>query len=336
MGNPGQRRAIIDVGTNSVKLLVADVLASWVAPVHEESQQTRLGTGFYQTNRLQRPVIGQTAVAVAKFARTAAQLGATPPRVIGTSAARDARNIGELVESIRQASGLEMEVLSGQQEADWVFHGVTTDPKLAQLSLLILDVGGGSTEFIVGEKSIPRFTNSYPLGSVRLLERLRPGDPPGLDKLAQCRAELREFLELHAAPSVAPALRQSGGPVRLIGTGGTATILARMEAKMEDFNRERIESISLTAKQLSARLEGLWQATLADRQKIPGLPASRADVILTGTAILDAIMQQFDFGQLHISTRGLRYWALLEQDKKRAGAIAASALPTTKLTNPCP
>jgi exopolyphosphatase/guanosine-5'-triphosphate,3'-diphosphate pyrophosphatase len=330
---PDHRRAVIDVGTNSVKLLVAGVTGSLVSPIHEESQQTRLGAGFYQTGQLQRPVIARTAEAVAKFARTAAELGATPPRVIGTSAARDAVNIGELVEAIRRASGLEMEVLSGRQEADWVFRGVTTDPKLAQLSLLILDVGGGSTEFIVGEKSIPRFSNSYPLGSVRLLERLHLADPPGLEKLAECRASLREFLDQRAAPSIEPALRQCNGPVYLIGTGGTATILARMEGKMDDFDRQRIESISLTSKQLSARLENLWQKTLADRQRIPGLPASRADVILTGTAILDAIMQQFKFAQMQISTRGLRYWALLEQDFDKKGGRHCSVRPPNNQTN---
>ncbi len=333
MGNSHHRRAVIDVGTNSVKLLVAEVAELTVAPVHEESHQTRLGAGFYQTGQLQRPAIARTAEAVAKFARTAAEMGAAPARVIGTSAARDAANIGELTEAIRTASGLEMEVLSGGQEADWVFRGVTTDPKLALPSLLILDVGGGSTEFIVGEKSVPRFSNSYPLGSVRLLEQLHPADPPGLEKLAECRAALRDFLAHNVASAIEPALCQCSAPVRLVGTGGTTTMLARMEGKMRDFDRRRIESIPLTSKHLSATLELLWQMNFADRQKIPGLPPNRADVILTGAAILEAIMRQFHFAEMEVSTRGLRYWAVVEQDVEKKGGRHCSVRPPNNQTN---
>jgi exopolyphosphatase / guanosine-5'-triphosphate,3'-diphosphate pyrophosphatase len=307
------RRAVIDVGTNSVKLLVGDITGGAVTPVLEASKQTRLGAGLYSTRRLQAPAIALTAEAAAEFCKTAAKLGAAPARVIATSAARDATNAHELTEAIQRACGLEMEVISGDKEADWVFRGVTTNPKLAQSPVLILDVGGGSAEFIVGDNAVPQFRSSYNLGTVRLLEQLRPGDPPGLRALLQARVWLRDFLKKEVVPLLRPALHVRQ-PVRLVATGGTATFLARIEAKMADFDRDKIEATTLTLDGIRRELESHWQMTQAQRQKIVGLPPNRSDVILTGVAIFEAIMEQFGFQDLTVSTRGLRYWALLQRE----------------------
>jgi exopolyphosphatase/guanosine-5'-triphosphate,3'-diphosphate pyrophosphatase len=312
MSAPPQRSAVIDVGTNSVKLLVADVAGSHITPVAEESNQTRLGAGFYATRQLQPAAIAKTAAAAANYSVKAASMGASSVRIIGTSAARDALNAPALATAIRQESGLPMQILTGEEEAEWVFRGVASDPRLARLPVLILDVGGGSTEFIVGENSVPQFCRSYALGTVRLLEQLQPGDPPGLDALARCRAFLREFLDKQVVPALEPALRQCGGEPQLVGTSGTASILARMEARAEGFNREQIESTVLPLARLRALLEEQWQLPLAARRKTPGLPPDRADVILTGMAIYESIMDRFGFARLRISTRGLRYWALLQ------------------------
>ena len=309
---PPQRRAVIDVGTNSVKLLVADVAGSRITPALEESNQTRLGAGFYATRQLQPTAIAKTAAAVAGYSATAAKWGAASVSIIGTSAARDALNSAELAAAIRQKAGLPLRILSGEEEAEWVFRGVASNPKLARQPVLILDVGGGSTEFIVGENGLPRFGRSYPLGTVRLLEQLQPGDPPGLEALGRCRAFLREFLEQQVVPALQPVLQQCGGEVQLVGTSGTASILARMETRAKDFNREQIEATVLPAGRLRALLEEQWQLPLAGRRKTPGLPPDRADVILTGIAIYEAIMDRFGFARLQISTRGLRYWALLQ------------------------
>jgi len=144
------RRAVIDVGTNSIKLLVADIAGGVVEPVLEMSEQTRLGAGFFETRQLQPQAIAQTARAVASFAAKARELRAVSTRVIATSAARDAVNPGELTSAIESAAALKVEIISGEQEADLAFQGVNTDPELAQHPLLLLDVGGGSTEFILG------------------------------------------------------------------------------------------------------------------------------------------------------------------------------------------
>jgi exopolyphosphatase/guanosine-5'-triphosphate,3'-diphosphate pyrophosphatase len=240
-------------------------------------------------------------------------LGASSTRVIATSASRDAANGQELIDAVKNTAGLSIEVISGQLEAAWAFRGVTSDPLLAPLALLILDLGGGSTEFIVGENSLQIFSHSYDLGTVRLLHELNLQDPPGLGTLKEVRARLKDFLDRQVAPDLEPALRKCTQPVQLIGTGGTATILARMEAKMETFDREKIEATRLQLEQLCSDTERLWQMPLAQRQKIVGLPPNRADVILTGMAIYESIMARFGFSELRISTRGLRFAALLEK-----------------------
>jgi exopolyphosphatase/guanosine-5'-triphosphate,3'-diphosphate pyrophosphatase len=310
------RRAVIDVGTNSVKLLVADVAGHDVRPVWEDSKQTRLGSGFYETHRLQPEPIAKTARAVAQFAGLAREVKATSIRVIATSAARDAVNPAELLSAIEAACGLKVEIISGEQEAEWAFHGVTTDPGLARQPLLLLDVGGGSTEFILGQGEHKHFRHSFPLGTVRLMEKIPHGDPPSPKELAACREWLRTFFAKEVQPKLEPAiLRETGrdpAEVQLVGTGGTASILARMEAGLEDYDRERIEAARLSRERLRRRVEQLWGLPLIERQQIAGLPPKRADVILTGVAIYEAVMEQFDFRELRVSTRGLRFAAVME------------------------
>ena len=312
------RRAVIDVGTNSVKLLVADVRGSTVEPVAEQSEQTRLGAGFYETHRLQPQAIAHSARAVASFAAKARELQAVSTRVIATSAARDAVNPADLTSAIEQASGLKVEIISGGQEADWVFRGVTTTPELVSQPLLLLDVGGGSTEFILGRGGEKHFGKSYPLGTVRLLEKLPHHDPPGITELTAYRQWVKDFLATAVRPDLEPALRRETGansgvrPVRLIGAGGTTAIMARMEARLETYDRGRIESTRLGIAQTRAQVERLWGLPLAERKKITGLPGDRADVILPGVVIYEAVMEEFGFQELRVSTRGLRFAAVMD------------------------
>jgi len=307
------RRAVIDVGTNSVKLLVASVQGQTVEPLLEKGEQTRLGQGFYETHVLQPAAIHQTAQAVADFTTLATQWEAATVRLIATSAARDAKNQQELVCALHAVSGLTVEVISGQQEAEWVFRGVAADPKLRGRRVLILDVGGGSTEFIYGEGLHHTFQKSVPMGSVRLLETLRPLDPPSLADLAGCRSWLHSFFGREVTPALEPFLRDGGrASTQLVGTGGTATILARMAGRLREFDREQIDGTRLTRQQILDWMVHLWSLSLASRKKIVGLPSKRADVILMGTAIYEAVMEQIDFAELSVSTRGLRFGALLE------------------------
>jgi exopolyphosphatase / guanosine-5'-triphosphate,3'-diphosphate pyrophosphatase len=306
------RRAVIDVGTNSIKLLVADVRGRDVQPVHEESKQTRLGKGFYESNRLQPEAIARTAEAVWEFAEIARDKNAASIRVIATSAARDAVNPTDLTSAIERASGLKTEIISGAREAELAFQGVATDAELATHPLLILDVGGGSTEFILGHGTKKSFAHSFPLGTVRLMEKFPHSDPPTRGEFTKCRDWLENFLRGEVRPQLAPALKNETGEIRLVGTGGTTGILARIEKKLDRFDREKIEATQLNLEQLKSHRKNLWKLPLERRKEIPGLPKLRADVILTGVIIYEAVMEEFSFNQLRVSTRGLRFAAVMD------------------------
>jgi exopolyphosphatase/guanosine-5'-triphosphate,3'-diphosphate pyrophosphatase len=307
---PFPTRAVIDIGTNSVKLLVGVVEERNVRPLLEKSEQTRLGQGFYETQRLQAQPIQHTAEVVAAFVQEAKTVfGLATVRVIATSAARDAINQQELLDSIEKACGLSVEVISGDQEADWVFEGVTSDVTFATDPLLVMDVGGGSTEFIAGQGTRKTYRNSFKIGTVRLLEGIQIQDPPTLEDWAKCLETITTFVRDQIVPMVSPALAPRS---RLVATGGTATILARIKYSLRSFEREKIEGAAITRCELYDTQEQLWSLPLVERKKIVGLPSKRADVILAGVAIYIAIMEVFGFDLVNISTRGLRYAALLQ------------------------
>jgi len=312
------RRAVIDVGTNSIKLLVAEVAGHDVQPLWEDSRQTRLGQGFYESHRLQPEAIEKTAGVVAGFAEAAREWKVESIRVIATSAARDANNSRELTSAIERASGLKVEIISGGQEADWAFQGVTTDPELAKHPLWLLDVGGGSTEFILGHGQRRHFAHSFPLGTVRLLEQIPHRDPPARAELAACRAWLKDFLRTKVRPTLAAELRSEArfAPAnprgQLVGTGGTTSILACMESELPSYDRGRIEATRLSLDRVTWHRKRLWHLPLAERKQIIGLPKNRADVILTGVAIYEAVMEEFGFHELRVSTRGLRFGAVMD------------------------
>jgi len=304
------RHAVIDVGTNSVKLLVAEVGAGGLRPLAELSEQTRLGRGFYETHLLLPEAIALTAKAVSEFAHAARDLGASSTRVIATSAARDAVNRASLIEAIQNASALQVEVVSGEVEAELVFRGVATDPALRGKKLLILDVGGGSTEFIVGEGEHHQFRQSFDIGTVRLLEKLRPADPPSPQDLKNCRTRLKEFVAHQIGIPIRSALGDPGN-VSLVGTGGTTTILARMEKRLPAFTREEIEGTVITRERVIHWMDELWSLSVEERRNIIGVPPNRADIVPMGVAIYEALMDEFGFAEVFVSTRGLRFGALM-------------------------
>jgi exopolyphosphatase / guanosine-5'-triphosphate,3'-diphosphate pyrophosphatase len=319
-------RAVIDVGTNSVKLLVAEVAGQIVTPLLEQSEQTRLGRGFYPMHRLQPDAILQTARAVAGFAEMAAKYKPVSTRVIATSAARDALNQAELLDAIYQAVRLPVEVITGEEEANWVYRGVASSAALAGRLLLIFDVGGGSTEFILGEGATQYYQHSFPLGTVRLLEQLEVSDPPTTTEFTRCMNSTEEFLVREVQPNLSAALEPfATRPAQLVGTGGTTTIMARILANSTTFDRERLEGVVLSRLAVGELLERLWSSPLADRRRIIGLPPNRADVILTGAAICHAVMRKFGFPNLTVSTRGLRYAAVMAECASELASTAEAS-----------
>ena len=301
------RRGVIDIGTNSVKLFVADVRDGEISPHLETSRQTRLGQGLYDANQLQPGPIRATIDAVRELLDLAKQHDCNDTRIIATSAVREAANAGELLDALAQPTS----VLSGDDEARLAFDGVHSCPRLANRPALVVDVGGGSTEFIAGDASGMRHHKSLPLGSVRLMECHTVSDPPTTGE----RLAVRDSIETCLAGAALLELRGHLGalgppPVTLIGTGGMASLFAKMELADDGYDRNRMEAVKLPLAQVTALRERLWNLPLAKRRTIIGLPSNRADVALFGSLIYEQLMRELGFAALRISTRGLRFGAL--------------------------
>lgn len=309
----GARRAVIDVGTNSVKLLVGAVDGAQVTPLVERSRQTRLGEGLFDTRRLQPEAIARTAETVAEFAGVARQYAPATLSVIATAAARESENAAELGEAIRAASGLAMRVIDGETEADWSFQGVGTGAEGHGGAVLVTDLGGGSTEFVLGRDGRRLYARSHPLGANRLLARLSPGDPPGEGALRHCRAELDAFFAREILPELDGARHRHHLPSPdYRAVGGSAVILARLRLGMEGFDREAIEACRIRRDELEELTLRLWSVPLAERRNLVGLPPERADIMLTGSAIHEGILRNLQLDSFRPSTRGLRFAALLQ------------------------
>lgn len=308
------RRAVIDVGTNSVKLLVADVTGCTVHPVWEGSRQTRLGQGLFKTHRLDPRAIKTTAQTVADFSRQARNHRATSVRAIATSAARDALNGQDLINAVRSAAGLDLTIISGVEEARYAFRGVATDNRLGAGSLLVLDLGGGSTEMVFGRHRSILFLASYKIGTVRLLELLPHSDPPLATEFASACEWVRQEIQRKVLPALGPYLKDARSePLQLVGTGGSATILGCIHLGLTRFDRQLLDGAVISADNLSAISGRLWSLPLRERRQVPGLPPERADVILTGAVIYEVLLEQLHCSGLRVSTRGLRYAAALDQ-----------------------
>ncbi len=296
-----------------MKLLVAEVTGDRIVPLFETSRQTRLGRGFYQTHQLQRGAILETAEAVRSFLVTAGDMKARQVRVVATSAAREAINVKDLVSAVDELCGARLVILSGDEEAALVYRGVQSGVAGNDDSMMIVDVGGGSTEIILGTDRHPTFHRSYQLGTVRLMERVPHSDPPTAAEFAEVQNCLRAVVD----ETIGPDLLRAGPPlegVKLMGTGGTTTLLARMHKRLDGFDRNQIESTVLTQTELKDWRTRLWETTEAERRKIIGLPPEKSDVILMGVAIYERILQVVAGSELHISLRGLRFGVLLSDD----------------------
>ena len=302
------RRGVIDIGTNSVKLLIADLHGESISPQLETSRQTRLGSGLYANGKLQAQPIHDTVAAANELLALAKRNDCGDVCLIATSAVREAANSDELIEALGQA----VQILSSDDEACLAFSGVTTDPHLAKQKIVVLDTGGGSTEFIAGDADGMRFHLSLSLGSVRLMESHAISDTPGDDELTAVRESIDTQLRTRAMHGLRRQIVELGRAreVTMVGTGGMAGIFAKMELGMEDYDRERIEAVELSFERVIAWREKLWKLPLAQRVEIAGLPANRADVALFGSLIYEQAMRQLGFCALRVSTRGIRFGVL--------------------------
>jgi exopolyphosphatase/guanosine-5'-triphosphate,3'-diphosphate pyrophosphatase len=297
-----ERVAAIDVGTNTVLLLVAERWDERLVPVVERAEITRLGRGVDATGRLDPAAIRETVAVLAEYAREARALGAERIACVATSAARDAANGAEFFEASRAAAGLVPEVISGEEEARLVYGSAYRDFG-AGGALAVLDVGGGSTEFIVGEGPAPRARTSLQVGAVRLTERHVRGDPPAPDEVARLRSGAREALRPLAALAPGPG-------ARLVGVAGTVTTLCAVSQALPVYDAERVHGATMTLVEIEALLERLAGLTVRARAALPGMEPKRADVIVAGGMVVAEAMRVAGFERLTVSDRGVR-WGLV-------------------------
>ena len=302
-----ERMASIDIGTNSVKLLVADIEDQKIADVVEEKPViTRLGEGVDKARKLLPEAMDRTLAVIEDFKWQAEFLGAQEIIAVATSAVRDADNRDEFVQNVKTRTGLEPLVISGEEEARLTFMGACSDPELRSRKLILVDVGGGSSEFIVGQGGEVEERFSIDTGCVRLTEEFINSDP--ID-----RAELDKAVEHIKSLLYRQLGRIPMDDRKMVGVGGTITSLAAIHQRMETYDPDRIHRYVLKRKKLNKILDRLSQMKLEDRKKVTGLPSQRADVIVAGAAIFSVIMGMLDVKEIIVSNRGIRYGVLLSK-----------------------
>ena len=284
------RVAAVDLGTNTTRLLVADIAGGELAELHRETRITRLGEGVDARGRLLPVPITRVRNVLTDYRRTAEALGAERVLVVATSAVRDAENGEAFLGEVEWSYGFTTRLVSGEEEAQLTRRGVQPEP-----GTLVLDIGGGSTELIVDE-----FHVSLPMGAVRFTER------HGEDVAASEEAAI-ELLAEHAPVH----------PRAAVGVAGTVTTLAALDLGLERYDRARVDGHVLSRQAARAQLRRLAGLPLEERRQVPALEPERAPVIVAGGAILVAILDAYGLDAITVSERGLLHGA----------ALAAAELP---------
>jgi exopolyphosphatase/guanosine-5'-triphosphate,3'-diphosphate pyrophosphatase len=298
------RVAVVDLGTNSTRLLVADVDGETVTELSRRTTITRLGEGVDERRRLLPAPIARVRNCLVDYRREAEQLGAERALLIATSAVRDAENGEAFLGEIEWSYGFTTRLLSGDEEALLTFRGVTGGEP-PESPLLVVDVGGGSTELVVGDASGVRFHQSFDVGSVRMTERFLASDPPTADELRRCAEAVRDAFE--AVPRELRSL-----PEQAIGVAGTVTTLAALDLELGEYDPERVHGHRVPRATIEAQLARLATLPLAERRTVAGLEPERAPVILGGIVIALEALRLFDLDPLEVSERDILDGAALE------------------------
>jgi exopolyphosphatase / guanosine-5'-triphosphate,3'-diphosphate pyrophosphatase len=304
------RVAAVDIGTNSTRLLVADVDDGRIADLQRETRITRLGEGVDVRRRLLPVPIARVRNVLTDYRRTAEALGADRTLAIATSAMRDAENGEAFLGEVEWSYGFKTQLLTGHDEALLTYRGVTSERNL-QEGTVIVDIGGGSTELVAGEPDGVRWHDSLDIGSVRLTERFLHSDPPTSEELDACAGAVRALL----AERVPDEIRERTAAA--IGVAGTVTSIAALALGLEEYDRERVHGSRLTDEALTQQLERLAAAPLAERRTYRPLDPERAPVIVAGAVIARETLRFFGLDTLEIS----------ERDILDGAALAAAELP---------
>ncbi|MFI1101132.1 exopolyphosphatase [Streptomyces melanogenes] len=289
------RVAAIDCGTNSIRLLVADCDPATGELVDLDRRMTivRLGQGVDRTGRLAPEALERTFAACREYAAVIKEFGAERLRFVATSASRDAENRDEFVRGVLDILGVEPEVITGDQEAEFSFTGATKELH-ADGDYLVVDIGGGSTEFVVGSRQV-RAARSVDVGCVRMTERHHPGDPATPEQIAAIRADVETALDL--AERTVP-LRE---PRTLVGLAGSVTTVAAIALDLKAYDSAAIHHSRISYEQVRAVTERLLASTHEERTAIPVLHPGRIDVIAAGALVLLAVMERTGASEVVVS-----------------------------------
>lgn len=295
----------IDIGTNSIKgvLLARDAAGGWRV-VDDRVEIAKLGQGVRETGRLRADAMDRAAAAVGRLAAVLRGVGAGRLVAVGTMALRTAANAAEFRERLRKEIGIEVEVISGEEEARLSFLGAAGGRPGAGGPVAVTDIGGGSTELILGRGAVLESRASLDLGALHLTERFLPSDPPAEAEVAAARAHVRETV---AGLPVPPGNRL------LVAIGGTATTLAAVVHRLAAYDAAIVHGSVLAQSTVDGLVERFRSVPLAVRRTMPGLPPERADIILAGSLILCGVMDRVAAGEVTVSDWGLRHGVILDR-----------------------
>jgi exopolyphosphatase/guanosine-5'-triphosphate,3'-diphosphate pyrophosphatase len=296
-----KRVAVIDVGTNSTRLLVADVDGG-VTPLERRSTVTRLGRGVDLSGRLASEAIEDVCAAIGGYVGILQELEAETVEVIATSAVRDADNGGAFVAELRERFALSARVLDGEEEARLTYLGATSETPPNEPTLVV-DIGGGSTELIVGSGSEISFHDSLQAGVVRHTERHVNSDPPAASELEALATDVRGLIQ----DSIGAGVEARRG----IAVAGTPTSLAAVEMELEPYDPSRVHGHVLALPSIQVILSRLASLPLAERIEVAGLHPDRAPTIVAGVVILVETMRAFDLEEITVSEHDILYGTAL-------------------------
>lgn len=300
-------KAAIDIGTNTVLLLVAEVKDGVIKTIHEEHRVPRLGKGVDADKNINQDAT-QRVISVLKEYR---QLlsddfpAVESVTVTATSAVRDAGNREQFMEEVQNETGFTIRLLSGNEEAEWTAAGALSVLEEVPDNVLIIDIGGGSTEIAILSDLDLVDAHSFDMGSVRFTERFLKNDPPTEKQIKACRNEIMNLLDDRPF--------EANKDSELVGVAGTVTSLAGMSLGLKDYNPEEINGYVLTLGQIQSFIEE-FAATSSDKMldKYPVYLKGRSDIFLAGMLILEGFMKQLGLRELIVSTGGIRHGAILK------------------------
>jgi exopolyphosphatase/guanosine-5'-triphosphate,3'-diphosphate pyrophosphatase len=307
------RVGVVDIGTNTTRVLVADVEDGKVNELARRTTVTRLGQGVDSTGRLADEAIDRVTKVLDDYKTTLDELQPEHTIALATSATRDAANGDDFRQLLHDLYGFDARIIPGDEEARLTFLGATAARPAGDGPFVVIDIGGGSTEFVVGTAgSDPTFRVSTQAGSVRQTERHLKDDPPSAEDLATLQAALRSIIE-DAVPAEVRKKVESG-----IAVAGTATSLAAIDQHLDPYDAEKVDGYALPREASDRMLGELASVPLEKRRRIKGLHPDRAPTIIAGAAILVESMKVFSLDSVEVSEADILHGAALDVASKTA------------------